>query len=202
MSRPSCFWLSSCSSAGGLFTWAEILPRGTPGLRQRRRAIQIRLVRRGRRSRDSLLSLAGSAARLSRSHAGPGRLQIVRARLGGRPEIPVGFSKKRVGFARVTNNCAICHTATYRLQRRRNAACRGRRPAARQQPAGHAPLSFQSGARPALQFRHDHERNPPRERKQLWQRRPLFHRSPDLSLPSDSLNEKGAAQAGEDNSPG
>ena len=30
-------------------------------------------------------------------------------------EMPVGFSKKRVGFDRVTNNCAICHTATYRL---------------------------------------------------------------------------------------
>jgi hypothetical protein len=31
-------------------------------------------------------------------------------------ELPVGFSKKVVGFARVTNNCAICHTATYRLK--------------------------------------------------------------------------------------
>ena len=30
-------------------------------------------------------------------------------------EIPVGFSKKVVGFARITNNCAVCHTATYRL---------------------------------------------------------------------------------------
>jgi mono/diheme cytochrome c family protein len=30
-------------------------------------------------------------------------------------EMPVGFSKKTVGFERVTNNCAICHTATYRL---------------------------------------------------------------------------------------
>src|SRR6266568_1358569 len=30
-------------------------------------------------------------------------------------EIPVGFSKKIVGFARITNNCAVCHTATYRL---------------------------------------------------------------------------------------
>ncbi len=30
-------------------------------------------------------------------------------------EMPVGFSKKTVGFPRVTNNCAICHTATYRL---------------------------------------------------------------------------------------
>lgn len=30
-------------------------------------------------------------------------------------EMPVGFSKKTVGFARVTNNCAVCHTSTYRL---------------------------------------------------------------------------------------
>ncbi|MDQ6861654.1 MAG: cytochrome c [Verrucomicrobiota bacterium] len=30
-------------------------------------------------------------------------------------EMPVGFSKKRVGFDRVTNNCAVCHAATYRL---------------------------------------------------------------------------------------
>src|SRR5207244_3382678 len=31
-------------------------------------------------------------------------------------ELPVGFSKKTVGFERITNNCAICHTATYRLK--------------------------------------------------------------------------------------
>ena len=30
-------------------------------------------------------------------------------------EMPVGFSKKVVGFPRVTNNCAVCHAATYRL---------------------------------------------------------------------------------------
>src|SRR5947207_382311 len=30
-------------------------------------------------------------------------------------EIPVGFSKKVVGFERITNNCAVCHAATYRL---------------------------------------------------------------------------------------
>ena len=29
-------------------------------------------------------------------------------------EVPVGFSKKTIGFARVANNCAGCHTATYR----------------------------------------------------------------------------------------
>jgi mono/diheme cytochrome c family protein len=30
-------------------------------------------------------------------------------------ELPVGFTKKVVGFARVGNNCASCHTASYRL---------------------------------------------------------------------------------------
>jgi mono/diheme cytochrome c family protein len=30
-------------------------------------------------------------------------------------EMPVGFAKKTVGFPRVTQNCALCHTATYRL---------------------------------------------------------------------------------------
>lgn len=29
-------------------------------------------------------------------------------------ELPVGFTKKVVGFPRVANNCAVCHTATYR----------------------------------------------------------------------------------------
>ncbi len=31
-------------------------------------------------------------------------------------ELPVGLSKKRLGFDRITQTCAICHTATYRLR--------------------------------------------------------------------------------------
>jgi mono/diheme cytochrome c family protein len=31
-------------------------------------------------------------------------------------ELPVGFAKKTVGFPRVTNNCAVCHTARYRVK--------------------------------------------------------------------------------------
>lgn len=31
-------------------------------------------------------------------------------------ELPVGFSKKRIGFDRVAINCAFCHTATYRVR--------------------------------------------------------------------------------------
>jgi mono/diheme cytochrome c family protein len=29
-------------------------------------------------------------------------------------DLPIGFSKKVVGFPRVANNCAVCHTASYR----------------------------------------------------------------------------------------
>ena len=31
-------------------------------------------------------------------------------------ELPVGFSKKTMGFERVTQNCAVCHAATYRTR--------------------------------------------------------------------------------------
>jgi mono/diheme cytochrome c family protein len=31
-------------------------------------------------------------------------------------ETPVGFAKKTVGFPRITNNCAVCHTASYRTR--------------------------------------------------------------------------------------
>jgi hypothetical protein len=30
-------------------------------------------------------------------------------------EMPVGFTKETIGFPRVGNNCALCHTATYRV---------------------------------------------------------------------------------------
>ena len=29
-------------------------------------------------------------------------------------ELPIGFTKKTIGFPRVANNCAICHTGTWR----------------------------------------------------------------------------------------
>lgn len=31
-------------------------------------------------------------------------------------ELPVGFTKRRIGFDRIANNCASCHTASYRTQ--------------------------------------------------------------------------------------
>jgi len=31
-------------------------------------------------------------------------------------ELPIGFSKRRIGFDRVANNCSVCHTASYRTE--------------------------------------------------------------------------------------
>jgi mono/diheme cytochrome c family protein len=35
-------------------------------------------------------------------------------------ELPVGFTKKTIGFPRVANNCAVCHTTTYRTKPNEN----------------------------------------------------------------------------------
>ncbi|MES2356211.1 MAG: c-type cytochrome [Pseudomonadota bacterium] len=35
-------------------------------------------------------------------------------------ELPVGFTKKTIGFPRVANNCAVCHTTTYRSKPNEN----------------------------------------------------------------------------------
>jgi RoxA-like, cytochrome c-like len=35
-------------------------------------------------------------------------------------ELPVGFTKKVIGFPRVANNCAVCHTVSYRLKEEEN----------------------------------------------------------------------------------
>ena len=45
-------------------------------------------------------------------------------------ELPVGFSKKTMGFPRITQTCAICHAASYRTCARRDAGHRALRPLA------------------------------------------------------------------------
>lgn len=35
-------------------------------------------------------------------------------------ELPIGFTKRKIGFDRVANNCASCHTASYRTQPNEN----------------------------------------------------------------------------------
>ena len=61
--------------------------------------------------------------------------------------LPFGLSIKRLGYERVTINCALCHTASYRLEPGRRTAVRGRRPGAYAEPARAAALSDRGVAR-------------------------------------------------------
>jgi mono/diheme cytochrome c family protein len=45
---------------------------------------------------------------------GPGGLASLGVTWEQGQELPIGFTKKTIGFARVANNCASCHTASYR----------------------------------------------------------------------------------------
>ena len=45
---------------------------------------------------------------------GPGGLMSLGVAWEQGHELPIGFTKKTIGFARVANNCASCHTASYR----------------------------------------------------------------------------------------
>ena len=72
-------------------------------------------------------------------------------------EIPVGFSKKVVGFARITNNCAVCHTATYRLKEDEMPHVVAAGPGTYEQYPKHAALFVQGSTRSSLQFGHHHE---------------------------------------------
>ncbi len=51
---------------------------------------------------------------------GPGGLASFGAVWEQGQELPVGFTKKVIGFARVANNCAVCHTVTYRTKANEN----------------------------------------------------------------------------------
>src|SRR5262245_20147561 len=45
---------------------------------------------------------------------GPGGLASLGVSWEQGQELPIGFTKKTIGFPRVANNCAACHTANYR----------------------------------------------------------------------------------------
>ena len=47
---------------------------------------------------------------------GPGGLASLGAAWEQGQELPVGFTKKIIGFQRVANNCAVCHTVSYRTK--------------------------------------------------------------------------------------
>ena len=75
-------------------------------------------------------------------------------------ELPIGFTKKVIGFPRVANNCASCHTASFRKSPNENPVF----VPDRAQPYAQSPgvFSFRRRLRQgsALQRRRDHERDP------------------------------------------
>ena len=106
--------------AGGsaLFGWYKFF-REEPQPRDHRRprdALQVRLDRRGARCRHSVLDLLRAAAHVSGQASRAGRLCVARRAWEQGQELPVGFTKKIIGFPRVANNCAVCHTASYRTK--------------------------------------------------------------------------------------
>lgn len=51
---------------------------------------------------------------------GPGGWASLGAAWEQGQELPVGFTKKTIGFPRVANNCAVCHTVSYRSNANEN----------------------------------------------------------------------------------
>lgn len=51
---------------------------------------------------------------------GPGGWASLGAAWEQGQELPVGFTKKTIGFPRVANNCAVCHTVSYRTNANEN----------------------------------------------------------------------------------
>ena len=51
---------------------------------------------------------------------GPGGWASLGAAWEQGQELPVGFTKKTIGFPRVANNCAVCHTVSYRTKPNEN----------------------------------------------------------------------------------
>src|SRR5262245_19755143 len=51
---------------------------------------------------------------------GPGGYSSLGAAWEAGQELPIGFTKKVIGFPRVANTCAVCHTATYRASAQEN----------------------------------------------------------------------------------
>lgn len=51
---------------------------------------------------------------------GPGGLASLGIAWEQGQELPVGFTKKVIGFPRVANNCAVCHTVSYRTKLNEN----------------------------------------------------------------------------------
>ena len=107
----------------------QVLPRGAAGGLRRRRAVAARrALRRARRRSGSSTARSGRSGSSGIPYPifhvlprvfgdlmpGPGGYAAFGIPWEEGRELPVGFSKKTVGFPRITQTCAICHAASYR----------------------------------------------------------------------------------------
>ena len=104
--------------AGALVTYNRFFREADrPGLRVRRGSLPVRLDRHRRRARACRTG-SGSCCRGSSRTCCPAPAATPRWACVSRgdAEMPIGLSKVTVGFPRVGINCALCHTASYRLR--------------------------------------------------------------------------------------
>ena len=99
--------------------------------------------------------------------AGPGGYASLGVAWEQGQELPVGFTKKTIGFDRVANNCAVCHTTSYRASARFQPDLRPAGPNHTLDLAGLLPLSGRLRQGPALQRRHPDGRDQPGHRSGL-----------------------------------
>ncbi len=81
-------------------------------------------------------------------------------------ELPIGFTKKTIGFPRVGNNCAACHTTNYRAAPNENPVFLNAGPGTHAEPRSVLPLPRRLRQGSALQRRQPDARDQSRDR--LW----------------------------------
>jgi len=111
-----CSWFSS--RWGAFFTWTKFFREEKEVFANEEEHFKYGSLGAEGRSRHSVLSLARFASRVFPDlMPGPGGYKIAWRGLGGKDmKFRSAFSKKGGRFARITNNCTVCHTATYRLR--------------------------------------------------------------------------------------
>ena len=177
--------------------------RGAGGLRRRGAVAAGRALRRARRRSGSSTARSGrrriSGIPYPIFHVlprvfgdllpGPGGYRAFGIPWEEGRELPVGFSKKTMGFPRITQTCAICHAASYRIAPDATPVIVPTRAVAYDQRHGVPRFSGSGGERSALVGGRDDAG----DRAEL---RPEARRQAGLSLPDHPDREEAGAGAG------
>ena len=103
-------------------------------------------------------------------------------------ELPIGFTKKTIGFPRVGNNCAACHTTNYRASKDEIPVFINAGPGHTLNLEAFFRFLIDCAKRPAVQRRQPDARDQPRDQA-------VARRSPDLPLPHHPDHQEAPARA-------